>query len=153
PSLFRPWRLVCSGNNGQSSVVLFRYASITTQEFEDAEVATAGGAPPALVYDVLDGMLPNITAVKQNTINVNDGTANRARADIGNVRPGNFLVVANRGDPYTPPGWSVVQRQDYVGVVLGVNPTPGGPYGGNVVVNPPFPTPIPVLTPLQFMRR
>jgi hypothetical protein len=153
PSLYRPWRLVCSGNQGASSVVLFKYASITSQEFEDAEISTSGAVSNNLVYDVLDGMLPSITAVNQNQINVNDIIANLAPLDIPNVQPGNFLVVANHGDRWTPPGWPQQQTQDYVGMVLSVTPTPGGPYGGQVVVNPPFPTPIPGLTPLQFMRR
>jgi hypothetical protein len=91
PSLFRPWRLVCNGNQGASSVVLFKYASITTQEFEDAEVSTAGAVANQLVYDVLDGMLPSGTATTTADANATDTLIQLTVGD--KVQAGNYLII------------------------------------------------------------
>lgn len=113
PSLFRPWRLICTGRQGQSSVVLFRYASITSHEFEEAEVATAGAAPGNILYDVLDGLLPAGTIFATGLPpGEPPGTSNGITVsadDFAKVQMGNFLVMPNAGAQRPAPGmgWEV----------------------------------------------
>ncbi len=146
PSLFRPWRLVCSGNQGQSSVVLFRYAAITSQEFEDAEVSTAGAVANQLLYDVLDGELPAGTVTTLSLIATNGTQFSVSAADAAKVNPGNWIVIPNCGAARTPDGWTTAVRDDYTGLVTSV----ALPL---INVQPAFPQAVPVGTVVTVMRR
>lgn len=155
PSLFRPWRLVCNGNQGQSSVVLFRYAAITSQEFEDSEISTSGAVSNNLLYDVLDGLLPGgtITSLFDSPMGANSLIV--SPADGAKVNLGNFLVVPNLGDARNPPGWDPGWvSDDYTGMVVGKGirtDLPGNPYV--VTAEPLFPQDMPVGTVATVMRR
>jgi hypothetical protein len=152
PSLFRPWRLVCNGNQGQSSVVLFKYASITTQEFEDAEVSTSGAVANNLLYDVLDGLLPGAVVYAAVAMNAGANAIPLSAADFAAVKLGNFVVVANFGNAVTKPGWdSGWAFDDYTATVVGLQT--GGPTGQEMIVEPPLPQAFPTTQPIQLMRR
>lgn len=147
PSLFRPWRLVCNGNQGQSSVVLFRYASITSQEFEDAEVSTAGAVANQLLYDVLDGELPAGTVTTMSLQAIGDTQFFVSAADAAKVNPGNWIVIPNLGAARIPAGWTTGVSDDYTGLVTSVG------LSHLVNVQPPFPQVLPIGTVVSIMRR
>jgi hypothetical protein len=151
PSLFRPWRLVCSGNQGQSSVVLFRYAAITTQEFEDAEISTAGAVSNNLLYDVLDGLLPAGTVTFHATAVAASNTFTVSAADASLPRVGNFVVIPNGGNTRVPDGWSGTVLDDYTGLITSVVPIGGG--GATISVQPTFPSVQAAGTVASIMRR
>lgn len=154
PSLFRPWRLVCTGNQGQSSVVLFRYAAITSQEFEDSEISTSGAVSNNLLYDVLDGELPAGTVTVQANVPQGSNTFAVSQADLKatGLKPGNFIVIPNGGNSYTPQGWSSIVQDDYTGLCTGLAPNP--PPGNAIVqVQPIFPAVVTPGTVVSVMRR
>lgn len=151
PSLFRPWRLVCSGNQGQSSVVLFKYASITSQEFEDAEISTAGAVANQLLYDVLDGLLPGGLLHLRSNANPNDTELPIIAADVGIAQIGNFVVLPNLGDPFTPSTWTAQMQNDYLGFVVGTGQDALG--NPTVTLQPPFPVNVPQTAIGTVMRR
>lgn len=153
PSLFRPWRLVCNGNQGQSSVVLFRYAAITSQEFEDSEISTSGAVSNNLLYDVLDGLLPGGTITSVADSPTGSNTLIVSAADYGTVNLGNFLVIPNSVVRNPPPGgWDPGWvADDYTGLVVGKNIDSFGHHG--ITVQPGFTWDQPTGTVATIMRR
>jgi len=120
PSLFRPWRLVCNGNQGSSSVVLFKYASITTQEYEEAEVSTSGAVANQLIYDVLDGLLPVVVgAPVELDTPAGFNCLPITMPGFVPVAAGSILIVPNLGNAHTPSGWTSPVADDLTLYVTG----------------------------------
>lgn len=152
PSLFRPWRLVCTGNQGQSSVVLFKYAAITSQEFEDSEISTSGAVSNNLLYDVLDGLLPGGTVTTLTDSPANAKTLIVSVTDYALPNLGNFIVIPNLGNPRNQVGWDPgFVSDDYTGMVVGKTIETGGLHA--ITMEPDFPQDVPPGTVATVMRR
>jgi hypothetical protein len=149
PPLFRPHRLVVTGNAGKSPVLLFSYREMTSREFEDAETSVAG-ISSTVFYDIVEGMLPSTT-----TTTVTGGGGAPAGttlpvADTTLLQTGALLTMPIGGAVITPNGWALAVPQPYQGFVISASTLSGA---GTLTVDPPFGVAVPAPTVVTPVRR
>ena len=147
PPLLRPSKLVCTGNAGKSSVLLFAYREIMAREFEDAETSVVG-VSSTLLYDVLEGMLPGPTTLTTTGI-LTPGVTAIPVADTTQFQTGSLVTMPVGGTPGTPDGWAISVPQPYQGFVISTTAATGP---GDLNVDPPIGanvSPGTVITPIR----
>ncbi len=112
PPVWRPHRLLVGAPTGSTPLILFRYAPLSSREFQEAELSRAGTFS-TLLYDLLTGWLPGTVRTIQA-----GATATVMTLDaIGSLQTGSYVSVPGVGPLVNIGGVSTGLRETYRGTV------------------------------------